>query len=326
VNIHLIVNPNAGKRGGSAVAAEAEDTLRRAGVTVTTRFSTYPGEAVGLAREAASAAAVDAVVAVGGDGTLFEVINGLCGSGRSSSSASSPIVPIPVAQIPVGTGNSFIKDLSVNSPQEAIDAILAGHRRTIDLGRFTTADGAWYFVNLLGAGFVSSVAHTAGRYKKLGALSYILAVVQETIRLTSNPLTLTIDGRAVHRDGVFVEICNSRYTGGDMMMAPDAAIDDGLFDVVVMSRASRRKLLSLFPKIFSGRHVEDPLIEVFRGQSITLETSDPWLLTPDGETFGITPISVEIIPGGLEILAPEGDGLGSSDADRLGGATGAQTP
>ncbi len=309
------------------MAQEAEEALRRAGATVTTSVSTYPGEAVGLAEAAVSSGETDAVVAVGGDGTLFEVINGMFDrSGRTPpSSAASPVAPIPVAQIPVGTGNSFIKDLNISSPQEAIDAILAGHRRTIDVGRFATTDGSWYFVNLLGAGFVSSVAHTAGRYKKLGALSYIIAVIQETVRLSYNPLTLTVDGDRIVRDGVFVEICNSRFTGGDMMMAPGAAIDDGLFDVVIMSRTTRRKLLSLFPKIFSGKHVDDPLIEVFRGRSITLETEHPWLLTPDGETFGTTPISAEIIPGGLEILAPEDGGLASSDTARPGGATGAQT-
>jgi len=293
VKIQLIVNPNAGKQRGTEVARRAESALLSAGADVTRSVSTYPGEAVELAARIAGDA--DAVIAVGGDGTLFEVLNGLAGTGH----------PFPIlGQIPVGTGNSFIRDLGITDADGAVTAILAGHTRPVDIGRFSTGDGGWYFINLLGAGFVSSVAHTAGRYKRWGALSYVIAVVRETIALSTTPVTLTIDGTTVEREGVFVEICNSRYTGGAMMMAPDAAIDDGLLDVVVMSRCTRRKLLALFPRIFSGKHVDDPLIEVFRGRNVAVRTGSPWLLTPDGETFGTTPITAEIIRHGARILAP----------------------
>ena len=303
MKLHLIVNPNAGRKRGGAAAARAEEAFVRAGAVVSTVVSTWPGEAVELARRIGAemaggdgAAGDAAVVAVGGDGTLFEVVNGLF---AGLNGAAMPVL----AQIPVGTGNSFIRDLDMVSVDEAVEAVLGGKTRAVDVGRFSTADGSWYFVNLLGMGFVSSVAHGAGRYKKLGALSYVIAVVQETLRLSSSPVVLTVDGKRIERDGIFVEVCNSRYTGGKMMMAPGAVIDDGLFDVVVMSRANRRKVLSLFPRIFAGTHVEDPLIEVFRGRSVRVETGVPWLLTPDGETFGTTPISVEMIPRGLRFFA-----------------------
>jgi len=228
------------------------------------------------------------------------MINGLMDGwnteGISGEGDPDPI-PFPIGQIPVGTGNSFIRDLGIETPDEAAEAILGGTTRPVDLGTLSCSAGRYVFINLLGAGFVSSVAHRAGRYKRWGALSYVIGVLQETIALAPGQLTLTVDGTTVQREALFVEICNSRYTGGDMCMAPDAIIDDGLLDVVVMSRVTRRKLLTLFPRIFSGTHVQDPVIEVFRGRSIQVETDTPWLLTPDGETFGSTPIVVNVLPG-----------------------------
>ncbi len=305
MTVHLIVNPNAGKQRGLAIAGHAAAALAAAGMSVVTRVSAIPGQAIDLAADAAHAAGAartagqnDAVVAVGGDGTLFEVVNGVrkhCPEGP---------LPFPLGQIPVGTGNSFIRDLGIAGAEEAIAAIAGGVTRPVDLGTLRCAAGEFSFINLLGAGFVSAVAHGAARYKRWGALSYIIAVLQETARLSPGQFTLTVDGQQIAMEGVFVEICNSRCTGGAMQMAPDALIDDGLLDVVYMERTTRRKLLTLFPRIFSGTHVKDPVIHVVRGREITLETATPWLLTPDGETFGTTPIAVGIRPGAVRMFCP----------------------
>ncbi len=283
-----------------------------AGLTVTTHVSRFPGEMIDLAAAVAQTlppaiapgetdpvSTDTAVVAVGGDGTLFEVINGL-----TRNRVNGTVVPVPLGQIPVGTGNSFIRDLDIHDPQEAVQAILGGNTRAVDLGILNCEAGEYHFINLLGAGFVSSVAHRARYYKRWGALSYVLGVIRETAILAAQDLVLTIDGKRIERTGHFVEICNSRYTGGKMMIAPDARIDDGLFDVVVMSRVTRRKLLSLFPAIFSGTHVQDRSVEVFRGRTVRVQTAAPWLLTPDGETFGATPITAEILPKAIRVFCP----------------------
>ena len=312
VNVHLIVNPNAGRRKGLATAEHARSVLESAGLTVVTHISTVPGETVSLAAEITGSgrfdpATISGVVALGGDGTLFEMINGLlrgaAGPGTPTAGPGTPPrLPFPIGQIPVGTGNSFIRDLEISRTEDALQAVLGGRTRPVDLGTLRCDAGFWYFINLLGAGFVSAVAHRAGRYKRLGALSYIIGVLQETIALAPQDLTITVDGVEHKRHGIFVEICNSRYTGGNMLIAPDARIDDGLLDVIFMTGTSRRKLLSLFPRIFSGTHVQDPVIEVFRGSRVTVRTKKPWLLTPDGETFGSTPIEVGILPHHLEIF------------------------
>jgi YegS/Rv2252/BmrU family lipid kinase len=232
---------------------------------------------------------------VGGDGTLSEIINGLY--------AGSGSISIPLGQVPVGTGNSFIKDLDIHSVEDAVSALVRGETRDIDLGHFECDAGAYYFANLLGAGFVTNVALRAGKYKKLGALSYILGVFEETVRLEPTPLSIDIDGRLIERDGIFVEICNSRFTGGNMMMAPSARVDDGLLDVVVLSRVSRGRLLKLLPTIFKGTHTDAPEVEVFRGATVNVRAATPLALTPDGEIFGHTPIRVSMHPGAIKVFA-----------------------
>jgi diacylglycerol kinase (ATP) len=242
-----------------------------------------------IARETAGSA--DILVVLGGDGSLFEVVNGIM---------DTPHRP-RLAQVPVGTGNSFIKDLGINSAQDGIAAILGGKLRAVDLGRFTSTSGSYYFINLLGAGFVAQVAKLAGRFKFLGAHSYTLAVLLLLIPLKARRLEIVADGVTSVRDALFVEVCNSKKTGGDMIIAPDAEVDDGLFDIIIAKAMNRRQVLALFPQIFKGTHVYSPLVESFRCRTIRarFDTIEP--VSPDGEQTGDTPLSAEIVPKALEL-------------------------
>lgn len=289
----MIVNPQAGKKQGLAAAEKAASFLLQNDITVETLISSYPGHTLALAAEL-DLSSWNGVLAVGGDGTLFELINGLL---RSNDG-----IPVPIGQVPVGTGNSFIRDLGINSVEDTIKHILQRNIQKVDLGHFSCAAGEYYFINLLGAGFVSNVAYRAKKYRALGAFSYILGVIEEVVRLKSGGMTLEIDGQIIERDAIFVEICNSRFTGGNMMMAPSATIDDGLLDIVLLNRISRATLLKLFPRIFKGTHVQAESVEVFRGKKILLRAEQPLPLTPDGETFGRTPIEVCIYPRKVEMF------------------------
>jgi YegS/Rv2252/BmrU family lipid kinase len=242
-----------------------------------------------IARETAGSA--DVLVVLGGDGSLFEVVNGIM---------DTPHRPY-LAQIPVGTGNSFIKDLGINTVEDGLAAILGGRLRAVDLGRFSSASGSYYFINLTGAGFVARVARLAGRFKFLGAFSYTLAVLLLLVPLKARRLELVADGIPSVRDALFVEICNSKKTGGDMIMAPDAEVDDGLLDIIVAKAMNRRQVLALFPQIFKGTHVNSPLIESFtcRKLSVRFDTEEP--VSPDGELVGVTPLEAEIVPKALEL-------------------------
>jgi diacylglycerol kinase (ATP) len=290
--LRMIVNPNAGKKRGALAAEQAASLLRAAGKEVEMVLTEEAGHAVTLAAQIDSSE-VEGVIAVGGDGTLFEVINGLFQREES--------VVLPVGQIPVGTGNSFIKDLGIESIEDAVEKILNENLRRVDLGKFSCSDGTYYFVNILGAGFVSNVASRATKYKKLGAFSYVLGVLGELAALKASPLRIDIDGETYEREAIFVEICNSRLTGGNMIMSPDSILDDGLLDVVIVSKVTRRKLLRLFPTLFKGTHVHNESVEVVRGKHITVESTELLGLNIDGETFGKTPMEINVVPGAIEM-------------------------
>ncbi len=281
----MIVNPHAGKKQGMAAAETASKIFKEHDIITDMLISKKHGDSITLA-ENLNLHDYAGILAVGGDGTLYEVINGLLKNRQN--------IEIPIGQIPVGTGNSFIKDLGISNLEDSIQVIISGKTRAIDLGEFSYSKGKHFFINLLGTGFVSNVAYRAKKYKKLGSLSYIFGVLEEIAVLRSTKIEINIDGTLIKREAIFTEICNSRYTGGDMLMAPEAEIDDGLLDIIILNKVSRLKLLSLFPLLFKGEHVNDDTVEVFTGKNISLKSDKQLLLTPDGETFGNTPIDVTI--------------------------------
>ena len=289
----MIVNPHAGKKQGLSVAEKVLEQFKKHNIDVDMFISKKHGDSITLASNL-NIQDFDGILAVGGDGTLFEVINGLLKSNQN--------IKIPIGQIPVGTGNSFIKDLGINNLENSIQAIISGQTRSVDLGEFSYTKGKHFFINLLGTGFVSNVAYRAKKYKLLGSLSYILGVLEEVAVLKSTKIEITIDGKLIKREAVFTEICNSRFTGGNMLMAPYAKIDDGLLDIIILKKVSRLKLLSLFPLLFKGEHVNDDAVEVFTGKNISLKSNSQLSLTPDGETFGNTPIDVSMHPKKIKMF------------------------
>jgi diacylglycerol kinase (ATP) len=134
-------------------------------------------------------------------------------------------------------------------------------------------------------------------------LSYKIGVLLELVVLRAVPCRLVVDGKESVRDAHFVEVCNSRKTGGEMIMAPSAVVDDGLFDVVVARAMSRGTLLKLFPLIFTGEHVKDPHVETFRCSRISVSFEPPQRVTPDGELLGRTPLDIEVVPRALEVFS-----------------------
>lgn len=231
----------------------------------------------------------DGVIAAGGDGTLFEVINGYY--------ANLSEKRIPLGVLPTGTGNAFSRDLDLKASdwEKAIDIIHANKIKKIDVGRFTTGGEVYYFLNILGLGFVSDVSDTAKGLKIFGNTAYTLGVLYHIMFLHSHRLTIEMDGKKLERENIFVEISNTRYTGTSFLMAPEAETDDGLLDVTLLNKISRRGLLKIFPTIFDGSHVHQEKVEVFKAKKIKVETNIPKVLTPDGEVLGSTPIEVDCL-------------------------------
>jgi len=296
LKVFVVYNPTAANgRAGSAIDRVCALFDAR-GVDAELLLTERPGHAVELVR-GADLAAFDGIVAGGGDGTVFEVVNGYF--------LNDAGVKPPLGVLPVGTGNAFSKDLGLSTGwvERAIDLIAAGDHRPVDVGRFTTGTGTFHYLNILGLGFVSDVGETASRLKVVGNLSYTIAVLVRLISLSSYRMTIEIDGEILERESIFCEISNTRYTS-NFLMAPSASIEDGLLDVTILGRASRSYLLRCFPKIFTGEHVHLEEVETFKARKIRIRTDDPKVLAPDGEIFGSTPVEVECLHRALDVFAP----------------------
>lgn len=241
----------------------------------------------------------DVIAALGGDGTLFQVLN---------ACLRTPHFNTPLALLPAGTGNSFAQEFRHGKSRSDWERILDGQLAPVDVLHCRLHEpvdwygGEYYFVNVVGAGFVSEVNITSQRYKNFGMFSYALSVFLTLMKLRAARLKMTLDGQELERDSVFVMICNSRYIGGNMKVAPAAQIDDGWMDIVLAKKISRTGLLRAFPSVFAGAHVNHPKIEMLRGKKLRLESDPPQLLTPDGEILGQTPVEIEVLPRRVQFV------------------------
>jgi len=289
-----MLNPHAAMGRASRLLPNIRKGLERFAEVdiVTTR---HAGHAVDLVA-AADLGAFDGVIAAGGDGTLFEVLNGLY--------RKEPQERVPLGLVPVGTGNAFVRDLGLmpGDWKKGIDIIARNQPRRVDVGRVQTGSEIFYFLNVIGMGFAVDAGMTAKKLKMLGNTAYTLGTLWETIYLKSYRLHIEIDGNNIRQDNVFVEISNSRYTGTNFLIAPDAQIDDGLLDVTLLSSLPRRRLLRLFPTIYSGRHVQYKEISTFQAQQIRIHAPGGRLLGPDGEFQGYTPADISCLHNDLEIF------------------------
>jgi YegS/Rv2252/BmrU family lipid kinase len=236
------------------------------------------------------------VIAAGGDGTLFEVLNGLYTQDQSQR--------VPLGLIPVGTGNAFARDLGLlpGEWEKAVGLIRAGGTRLVDVGRVETESERYFFLNIVGVGLPVDGMKTAEKLKFLGNSAYNLAAFWCAMKLKSYPLSIETDGKSISQESMFLEISNTRYTGTSFLIAPDAVLDDGLLDVTLLSRLSRRRLLRLFPTIYSGRHVRYEEINSCKAKEVRITAPAGLTLAPDGELKGCTPATVTCLPKNLRIF------------------------
>ncbi|MCB9669615.1 MAG: diacylglycerol kinase family lipid kinase [Alphaproteobacteria bacterium] len=289
--MRVLVNPAAGGGRAGKLAARWLD-----GLDVDVRTTVGPEHATALVR-AGREAGESVFVAVGGDGTLFEVVNGAlsAGSGR-------PTVGI----LPLGTGNSFGRDIGVNGPEDARRALEDRTTRTVDVLRLVHDDGELFSINLTGLGFSAAAGSlTNRRFKRFGAFGYVFAVLVELSRLSAPVVRYRVDGADwVTEPLVMLSLCNSQYTGGAMQMAPGAAIDDGRLDLVRLGPMSRTAFLRAFPKIFAGTHLDLPNAGLVRCTGVDLDLPGPVDVMIDGEVRSLHLTRVEVLPGALEVLCP----------------------
>jgi diacylglycerol kinase (ATP) len=287
--IALLTNPSAGKGAGSRTAAIALPRLREAGFHVRELQGGDGPEAIELARKAV-ADGVESLVVVGGDGMVHMAVQALANT------------DVNLGIIPAGTGNDVARYLDIprKDPQAAADVVVGSHVRTIDLAKA----GPSYFVTVLAAGFDSKVNERANHMRwPRGQMRYNLATLAELRVFEPLPYTLELDGEVRRLDAMLVAVGNGPSFGGGLRITHGAEIDDGLLDVVIIKPMSKVELVKTYPKLYSGRHVTHPQYEHHRVRSVTVAA--PGVVAyADGERLGALPLTVEVVPRALRVLAP----------------------
>lgn len=289
----LLLNPHAAAGRAAALSERICEKLGEFS-EVELLLSSGPGNAT---RQIAMAdlTEVDVVVAAGGDGTLFEVLNGL----YANACDKKP----PLGVIPVGTGNAFARDLGLEPGdwKKGVDIIAAGKKRPFDIGRVQSDEGVYHFLNIVGAGLPVDAMLTAAKLKFIGRVAYSVATLWRALQLRTYPLNIVLDGNRVEQESMFIEVSNTRYTGTSFLIAPDAQPDDGLFDITLVRKLGRIRLLRLFPTIYKGEHVRYEEVTTFQASEIRIEGPAGLLLAPDGELRGATPATIKCLHRDLEI-------------------------
>jgi YegS/Rv2252/BmrU family lipid kinase len=297
------VNPAAGGGRAGKRAHAALDRLRSSGIAVEAVRTSHAGHAVELARDA-YARGVRRFLAVGGDGTAHEIVNGVLPHSQADRD------PITLAMLPLGTGNSFLRDFGVFGGEQAMEAILRGREHACDVNRLAhdTAEGRaadLYSFNIIGLGFSATVGElTNRRFKPLGPLGYVVGVVQVTASLDFPTYPLRLDGGALdERPIILLSFSNSQCTAGAMRMAPRASVSDGELDVIRIGKMPRRKFLPAFPSIFRGEHVKKDGVEETRARRVDFEIPAPCDVMIDGEIVRVRPRSIEVLPAAMKVIA-----------------------
>lgn len=293
-----IVNPAAGGGRAGKLAAKALAALRAKGVDLEIRETQAAGDSTRIARDAYREG-WRKFIAVGGDGTSYEIVNGLF---PDCLACERPAL----AFLPLGTGNSFLKDFTQSGAAGAAEAMVAGRTRRCDVMRLVYDGGQLYYINLLTLGFAADVAATTNRrFKFLGEAGYILGVLTCLARLDRRPFPHRLDPETEHdrRRCLFLAFNNSRFTGGKMMIAPKAATDDGLLEYVRWGPIGRLGLLRNFPTLFDGTHIEHPLATRASTQRVEFDLDRPVTVMVDGESLELQLRSIEVLAGALDVYA-----------------------
>lgn len=293
----VVINPAAGGGRCGKLADSALNLVRQTGVDLDIMRTTVAGEAVQAVRRAYDQG-FRTFLAVGGDGTAFEVVNGLFPLALSRERPTLAILPL-------GTGNSFLKDFTPDGFAHTIDAIENRSCRACDVVRLSHDRGDIYSLNLVSLGFPADVGElTNRRFKRAGQLGYILGVFSRLAQLTPEAFPHRLDpgGDWDRRPCLFLSFSNSKFTGGKMMIAPKADPTDGKIEYVRWSPVSRIRLLRTFPRLFTGTHIDDPLASRAAATRVDFELDAPVNVLIDGEILRLRCLSLEILPAALDVF------------------------
>ena len=302
----VIVNPAAHKGGAAKRWASIESELGKRLGAIVPLFTDAPGHATELARTALAGGA-RRIVAVGGDGTVNEVANGMLDASGQLCAAEAVLCPIPA-----GTANELCRALGyLAQPRLAFDAAAGTESRRIDLMRVRCAglDGrpverfGYLIVSRGGAATISHRTSQSRWLKKLGGIAYLLMTPPVTLFYRHRDVAITVDGVAQGMRPIFTAmVANTENGGGGMRLVPGAVFDDGVLDLIEMGAIAPLAMLTqVLPKVYSGAHARHPKVRMSRGTSFHFEADVETLVDVDGETVGRLPLEVSILPRAFAI-------------------------
>ncbi len=271
----FIINPEAGRNKSEDVTFLISEKMKKANIEFEIVRTTKPGEAIKISKEGL-AAGFDTIVAVGGDGTVNEVAMGLILSGHGK-----------LGIIPMGTGNDLVKSLDISlDPEEAIDVIIKGHVKSIDMGIASNKT----FLNVASIGLDAEVVKNTQMVKKFsrGKFAYVIGLLITLISYKNKRLSIQMDDLRLEKETLLIAVGNGKYYGGGMKICPTADIEDNYFDICLISKISKLKLLFIFPSIFKGNHLKyDKYVKMYKAKKITIQSQDEMYLNIDGELTNI---------------------------------------
>jgi len=265
--------------------------------TTRTYFTNHPKHAVEIAKQQTNENA-DVIVAVGGDGTIHETLNGIL-----SVHNKKPLLAI----LPNGTGNDFMRTRQhFKNPQQFIHAVLSNKIESIDIGQITSSSGIHYFINIADIGFGGAVIHTLAKQRKIvgGKFAYSLAILKTFFTYKKTVLKISTPG-FMHESATFMAIfCNGSIFGSGLTIHPGAKVNDGQLNVVIIGNVSLLDYLRYLPKLKKGKFIHHPEVHYLEYNEITVESQTPQWTETDGEIATNENIKVTLIPNGIELLLP----------------------
>lgn len=297
----IILNPMADMGNAWRVARDLRSITEQHG-GVDWSGTVYPGHAIELARQAGEQG-YDIVIAMGGDGTVHEAVNGL----MQLPADKRPLLGV----VPVGSGNDFAHGIGASkNSSEALTCALDGEPATVDLGLMTDENGRKeYFDNTLGIGFGAVVTIRSHKIPLIrGFLMYLTSVIQ-TIILDHNPMQMQIetDDQKWEQSVIYLVLCNGPREGGGFLVAPEAKIDDGILNYAMITNVSRPMMLRIVPEVMKGTHGRFNQVRLGTFKKFTLTANRPLYIHADGEIFSglgtdIRTVSIEVLPGALKVV------------------------
>lgn len=292
----FIVNKASGNGRAVKIWNKIEKILKENNVCFCVRFTQKPKHATILVHELIREKVVTAMIAVGGDGTVHEVINGLIGTN------------IPLGIIPAGSGNDFSRGIGIPPKiDKAVERILSGKPMIIDIGNVNST----YFCTVAGIGFDGEVAKktNASIHKKvlnffrLGKISYIFSALNILFHYRPEDISLKIDNKIYKIPNVWlIAVANLPFYAGGLFICPEAKSNDGLFDICIVQGMSKWDFLNVFPLVFKGNHTSSPFIQIIKGKELEIYSPTPLLIHGDGEMIGQTPARIRMEPYALHVI------------------------